>query len=1019
VSGLPAGVNGTYAGGVITITGTPTVAGHFIYTVNATGPCLPASIGGTIDVTADATNTLTSAPATANQTLCINTAITNITYAIGGSGTGATVTGLPAGVNGVYAGGVVTISGTPTVPGTFNYTVTPVGPCFKPALTGQILVNQDGIITQTSAPATANQEICKNTAFVPITFTITGGGTGASVSPALPAGVTGTYAGGVFTISGTPTVAVTTPTIYTITTTGGFCVQNSRTVTLTVNELPTPDFTFSSPLCQTRTVTFTDASIANSGVLDQFNWTFGDATSGTGTPVSHAYATSGVKNVTLQVHTTKGCFNTISHAVTINENPKADFTVPEACISDNVNFPDISTAPAGNPLTQWEWNFDDPGSGGSNTQVYNTPGPGTHIFSTTGIHNVRLIVTSSTGCKDTIFHNIDINGVPTSSYTLSNTTNQCSSDTVYLTNTSTVSYGTILRQEIYWDNIGAPGTFIAEPSPAVGNIYKHKYPTLQTTQTYEIKVRSYSGTTCFDDEIRTLTVYATPKVQFNNMPDVCYDAAPFQITQASEIGGVPGTASYTGPGVSPTGIFTPSVAGIGTHIIKYTFTATAGGCIDTLSKTIRVRDTATANFAPAAIRCEKSAIQFTDNSSIPAGEGTITGWSWNFGDPASGANNTSNAQNPTHTYAAYGSYTVTLTVQTSNGCFSTQRVNQVNVDPLPAPGFAFDKPSYCIPNAIVTFSNSSTIPSSSALSYTWDFGDLTTGSGPTPSHQYTAIGPFNVTLTATSAENCSNTITIPLTTIHPQPKADFATSKPAVCIGDAVTFTDLSDGKDGVINQWNWNFGDAQTAITNPVTHLYATAQDYNVSLYTVNSQGCNSDTITRVFTVDPFPVVNAGPDRFMLEGGQITLEPQVTGAHLEFLWTPNVSMSNNRVMNPVIRNLTGDITYRLTVTAKGGCVASDEVFVKLLRAPKIPNTFTPNNDGINDTWRIDYLNTYPNNRVQIFTRTGQKVFESRGYTKPWDGTLNGKPLPIDTYYYIIEPNNGRDPITGYVTILK
>ena len=94
-------------------------------------------------------------------------------------------------------------------------------------------------------------------------------------------------------------------------------------------------------------------------------------------------------------------------------------------------------------------------------------------------------------------------------------------------------------------------------------------------------------------------------------------------------------------------------------------------------------------------------------------------------------------------------------------------------------------------------------------------------------------------------------------------------------------------------------------------------------------------------------------------------------------------------------------------------------MFVRLLKAPKIPNTFTPNNDGINDFWTIEYLNTYPDNRVQVFTRTGQLVFESRGYNKPWDGTKNGKPLPFDTYYYIIEPNNGRKPITGYVTIVK
>ena len=164
---------------------------------------------------------------------------------------------------------------------------------------------------------------------------------------------------------------------------------------------------------------------------------------------------------------------------------------------------------------------------------------------------------------------------------------------------------------------------------------------------------------------------------------------------------------------------------------------------------------------------------------------------------------------------------------------------------------------------------------------------------------------------------------------------------------------------------------------------------------------------------------MNAGPDRSILEGGQITLSPVVYGNDLQFLWTPNLYLVDNRVEKVKINRTLTDMTYTLRVTARGGCSLSDDVFIKLLKFPVIPNTFTPNNDGINDTWRIDHLNTYPNNRVQVFTRTGQLVFESRGYNTPWDGTIKGKPLPFDTYYYIIEPGNGRDPLTGYVTILK
>ena len=113
------------------------------------------------------------------------------------------------------------------------------------------------------------------------------------------------------------------------------------------------------------------------------------------------------------------------------------------------------------------------------------------------------------------------------------------------------------------------------------------------------------------------------------------------------------------------------------------------------------------------------------------------------------------------------------------------------------------------------------------------------------------------------------------------------------------------------------------------------------------------------------------------------------------------------------------DITYSIIATALGGCSDTDQVFIKVLKMPWIPNTFTPNNDGINDYWEIKYMEDYKQNHVQVFTRTGQLVFESRGIYKAWDGTKKGKPLPVDVYYYIIEPGYGRDPITGYVTIVK
>jgi gliding motility-associated-like protein len=83
-----------------------------------------------------------------------------------------------------------------------------------------------------------------------------------------------------------------------------------------------------------------------------------------------------------------------------------------------------------------------------------------------------------------------------------------------------------------------------------------------------------------------------------------------------------------------------------------------------------------------------------------------------------------------------------------------------------------------------------------------------------------------------------------------------------------------------------------------------------------------------------------------------------------------------------------------------------------------IPNTFTPNGDGINDTWNIRFLNNYANCSVDIFTRWGQKVYSSTGYPIPWDGTYRGAALPTGTYYYIINLKNGLNPLSGFVAII-
>ncbi|MEC4003977.1 choice-of-anchor L domain-containing protein, partial [Flavobacterium sp. SUN052] len=228
----------------------PNLSGtYYIYAIANPAPvdltCRPFQLIQ-VDVTTNATVTLTSAAATTNQTVCVNSPITPITYTFGGSATGATVTGLPAGVTATVSGTTITISGSPntTLGSPFGYTVnTTGGSCGTASLSGTITVNPLAVIILTSTVATTNQTVCINSPITPITYNFGGTATGATVT-GLPGGVTASTTGNTVTISGTPITSVGSPFSYTITTTGGNCGFPSLSGTITVS--PTATLTLTS-----------------------------------------------------------------------------------------------------------------------------------------------------------------------------------------------------------------------------------------------------------------------------------------------------------------------------------------------------------------------------------------------------------------------------------------------------------------------------------------------------------------------------------------------------------------------------------------------------------------------------------------------------------------------------------------------------------------------------------------------------------------------------------------------------
>ncbi len=160
-----------------------------------------------------------------------------------------------------------------------------------------------------------------------------------------------------------------------------------------------------------------------------------------------------------------------------------------------------------------------------------------------------------------------------------------------------------------------------------------------------------------------------------------------------------------------------------------------------------------------------------------------------------------------------------------------------------------------------------------------------------------------------------------------------------------------------------------------------------------------------------------AGPDVEIGEGENTQLTA-VGGPPYD--WSPTSGLSGNNISDPIASPQASTI-YTVT-TEIAGCTFTDEVVVDVIRRIDPPNTFTPNGDGINDTWEITGIRDYPGAEVIIYDRWGQRVFRSNGYREPWDGTNNGGLLPVGTYYYHIRLNQleGRSPpYTGYISIVR
>ncbi len=245
--------------------------------------------------------------------------------------------------------------------------------------------------------------------------------------------------------------------------------------------------------------------------------------------------------------------------------------------------------------------------------------------------------------------------------------------------------------------------------------------------------------------------------------------------------------------------------------------------------------------------------------------------------------------------------------------------------------------------------------------------------------------------------------------VHQQPKQPKVSYTPACGPGEVTLY--LEEKEENVSYLWY------SEEHSQPVEHndsLSITLRQDTVIYVVARSSNCQSAVLPLYISIQEPPVVDAGEDISILKGESASLF--ASGDFISCKWSGKEPLEN--ADSPSIE-VSPDVTQTYIVTARNsnGCESSDTVTVLVLNKFPVPNAFSPNNDGRNDTWEIPNIEKYPDCKIVIFNRWGNEVFQSTGYRSPWDGTLNGSLLPADTYYYTLRLSPEHTPVKGSVVI--
>ncbi|MDI1315791.1 PKD domain-containing protein [Flavobacterium sp.] len=791
--------------------------------------------------------------------------------------------------------------------------------------------NENKTLLAPSATISGGTSVCQNSANPVITFTGSGGTApytftytlnGISQTPIVSSGNVGTLT------ANTAITGTFTYNLVSVQDSSGTQNLNLTPVVITVNAPPTINFTFTNDnTCSGTVVQFT-STVSGAGT-NNYSWDFGD-----GSPLStqqnpmHSFTSLGCGTTTFSVVLTVtrgGCTVTRTQNVTVKQKPDISFNDPNATSSAN-QFSNCTVA----SLTNTSYSI----------TVDNTSA------------SLGCITSYSINWGDTTPSQNNIN------FPISHTYTQLSVYNMVITAIGNFNCSNSVSYEV--KNISNPSAGVLNPGGTVDMCIPS--PVIQYTignwaqnspgTTYAINYGDNSPIV----NISQATMVASPYYNAINPLLSTNYPIPYSYNTNSCLNGG--------------GDFIITL--VVTNACRTTTGTVVGG--NTRSKPV-------ADFTSLPIECITSNVLFSNTTILGYDSGCVrdTRFTWNFGDPASGANNiittgwVTNATNANHIFSAAGLYTITLTAQ--NGCGTTTKTQQICIESPLVPLFTLSPNTGCTPLAVNTTNNTNLANQCSPPIYLWNVtyasgncGSLsaftytggTSATSANPSFNFTEAGTYSISVTIRNS--CGPVTSAIQTVVVKKPPSITLINGilPNYCgsanVNPIATVNSCAPASSTLTYSWSFPGGTPSTSnFANPVNINYPTTGNYTISLVVSNECG-PSNTATQSFVVNPTPVItNSSLSQTICSGSATTLVTLTAiPVGTTFSWTASAtagisgftsSGTTNTIPSQIINTTNtnpGTITYLITPTV-GGCIGAPVNYVVTVNpAPSITTPLQP-----------------------------------------------------------------------------